>query len=87
MADRDHAWGGHQLVMGGAVRGGIHGQLLTLVNGGADDANSRGVWIATVATAQFGATLARWFGASPGDLAVMFPELSAFVTSDLGFMA
>ena len=64
----DHAWGSHQLVMGGAVRGGIYGQLPTLALGGPDDANTRGVWIPTISTSQFGATLAKWFGASPADV-------------------
>jgi uncharacterized protein (DUF1501 family) len=82
----DHAWGSHQLVSGGAVRGGIYGQMPTFAFGGPDDANSRGVWIPTTATAQFGATLGRWFGASSADLAWAFPNLANFTSSDLGFM-
>lgn len=83
----DHAWGCHQLVMGGAVNGGIHGSLPTLVLGGPDDANSRGVWIPTVSTSQYGATLAKWFGASPTDIALAFPDIGAFASSDVGFMS
>ena len=82
----DHAWGSHQLVMGGAVRGGIYGQMPTFAFSGPDDANNRGVWIPTISTAQFGATLGKWFGASPADLAWAFPPLSQFATSDVGFM-
>jgi uncharacterized protein (DUF1501 family) len=82
----DHGWGCHQIVMGGAVRGGIYGRLPTLVLGGPDDANTRGVWIPTIATSQFGATLANWFGASADDVAHAFPTLSAFASSDVGFM-
>jgi uncharacterized protein (DUF1501 family) len=82
----DHAWGCHQLVMGGAVRGGIYGQFPTLVLNGPDDANSRGVWIPTISTSQFGATLAKWFGASAADVTAAFPDLGAFSSSDLGFM-
>jgi uncharacterized protein (DUF1501 family) len=82
----DHGWGSHQLVMGGAVRGGIYGQMPTFAFSGPDDANNRGVWIPTISTAQFGATLGRWFGASPEDLAWAFPNLGAFTTSDVGFM-
>lgn len=82
----DHAWGNHQLVLGGAVKGGVYGTLPTLALGGPDDANNRGVWIPTIATAQFGATLGTWFGASAAGLAGVFPNLGAFPSSDLGFM-
>ncbi len=83
----DHGWGNHQLVLGGAVRGGIHGQMPEFALGGPDDAGSRGVWIPTIATAQFGATLGRWFGASSEELAWIFPNLGQFPVDDLGFMA
>ncbi len=82
----DHAWGSHQIVLGGAVRGGIYGQVPTFAFGGPDDANNRGVWIPKISNAQFGATLGRWFGASPGELAWAFPNLSQFPTADVGFM-
>lgn len=82
----DHAWGGHQFVLGGAVRGGIYGQLPEFALGGPDDANNRGVWIPKIATSQFGATLGRWFGASAGELDVAFPNLPQFPTRDVGFM-
>jgi uncharacterized protein (DUF1501 family) len=82
----DHAWGSHQIVLGGAVRGGIYGQMPTFAFGGPSDANNRGVWIPTISSAQFGATLGKWFGASPGELAWAFPNLSQFATKDLGFM-
>jgi uncharacterized protein (DUF1501 family) len=82
----DHAWGSHQMVIGGGVKGGIYGKLPTLALGGPDDANTRGVWIPTISTAQFGGTLGRWFGATPDQLAWAFPNLAAFPTSDLGFM-
>jgi uncharacterized protein (DUF1501 family) len=82
----DHAWGSHQIVLGGAVRGGIYGQMPAFAFGGPSDANNRGVWIPTISSAQFGATLGRWFGASPGELAWAFPNLSQFATKDLGFM-
>jgi uncharacterized protein (DUF1501 family) len=82
----DHAWGSHQLVLGGAVRGGIYGQMPTFAFSGPDDANNRGVWIPTISSAQFGATLGRWFGANPGELDWAFPYLAQFPTRDLGFM-
>lgn len=82
----DHAWGSHQMVVGGAVKGGIYGALPTLALGGPDDAGNRGVWIPKIATAQFGATLGKWFGADAGDLAWAFPTLVNFTSSDVGFM-
>ena len=82
----DHAWGNHQFVLGGAVRGGIYGRQPVLALGGPDDSGSRGAWIPKISTSQFGATLGRWFGASPAELATTFPNLSRFATSDVGFM-
>ena len=41
----------------------------------------------TIATAQYGATLGRWFGASGADLAWAFPNLANFTSADLGFMS
>ena len=82
----DHAWGAHQFIVGGGVRGGIYGQMPEFELGGPDDASDRGVWIPKIGTSQFGATLGKWFGASPGELAVAFPNLSQFTTADVGFM-
>lgn len=83
----DHAWGSHQLVLGGAVQGGIYGQMPVFALNVSDDANGRGVWIPKISTAQFGATLGRWFGATDADLAAVFPNLAKFPLSNIGFMA
>lgn len=82
----DHAWGNHHIVVGGAVKGGIYGQLPQFVLNGPDDANGRGVWIPKIGTAQFGATLGRWFGATDAELALAFPNLGLFTSGDVGFM-
>jgi uncharacterized protein (DUF1501 family) len=94
----DHAWGSHQLVVGGAVNGGncygvagSNGTIFpTLAAGGPDDTDggggARGRWIPTAAVDQYGATLASWLGVSPVDLPAVFPNIGNFGTSNLGFM-
>lgn len=82
----DHAWGSHQLVVGGAVQGAkIYGTYPTIVPGGPDDTND-GRWIPTTSVDQFAATLAAWFGVAPTDLNTIFPKLGRFATPNLGFM-
>jgi uncharacterized protein (DUF1501 family) len=91
----DHAWGNHQLVMGGSVVGGnFYGvtnpssgtpwPVLTL--GGPDDTDSRGRFIPTTAIDQYAATLANWFGLAPADRSIVFPLIGNFSGADLGFM-
>ncbi len=90
----DHAWAGHHFVMGGSVLGGnfygrptSNGSILpTLVNDGPDDADTRGRFIPSVSVEQYAATLARWFGLSDTDIPIVFPNINAFGSSDLGFM-
>jgi uncharacterized protein (DUF1501 family) len=83
----DHAWGSHQFILGGAVKGNaIYGTFPTLALGGADDADQNGRWIPTTALDQYAATLATWFGVSPANLSSIFPNLGNFPASDLGFM-
>jgi uncharacterized protein (DUF1501 family) len=83
----DHAWGGHQLILGGAVKGNtLYGTFPTLVLGGPNDADQNGRWIPTTALDQYAATLATWFGVSAANLPAIFPNLPNFTTSNLGFM-
>ncbi len=83
----DHAWGSHQLVLGGSVKGGdFYGTFPTLALNGPDDAASEGRWIPTTAVDQYAATLVRWFGVAPSELPSIFPNLGRFATSDLGFL-
>ncbi|GAC1446433.1 MAG: DUF1501 domain-containing protein [Pyrinomonadaceae bacterium] len=83
----DHAWGSHQMVLGGAVRGGdFYGKYPTLALGGPDDVSSEGRWIPTTSVDQYGATLAAWYGIGNADLVKVFPNLGRFSTPNLGFM-
>jgi uncharacterized protein (DUF1501 family) len=84
----DHAWGNHHFILGGAVRGGvIYGRYPALERSGPDDVGGEGRWIPTTSVDQYGATLARWFGATEADLDVIFPNLARFPARDLGFVS
>lgn len=87
----DHAWGGIQMVMGGAVNGGAaaQGRLYgtfpdQTLNG--PDCFSRGQMIPTTAMDQMGATLASWMGVTPTQVNTIFPNLANFPSANLGFM-
>jgi len=87
----DHAWGNHQLIVGGSVLGHtLYGTYPTLALGGPDDtdggSNPRGRWIPTTSVEQYAATLALWYGLSNADLAAVFPLIGHFATSNLGFL-
>lgn len=83
----DHAWGGNQLVLGGAVRGGLYGTMPDQTLGGPDDVSNQGRFIPTTAVDQVASTLALWFGVSQADLAYVTPNIGNFDTADLGFMS
>ena len=94
----DHAWANHSVIVGDAVLGGdFYGAnttngtpFPTLVQNGPDDSDSgtaaRGRWIPTTSVEQYAATLANWFGLQSADTNYVFPNLSRFSTSNLGFM-
>ncbi len=84
----DHGWGNHQLMMGGAVKGGdFYGKFPNHTLGGPDDLSTNGRFIPTTSVDQYGATLAKWFGVAPSDLATVFPNIGRFSNTDLGFLA
>ena len=90
-AGSDHAWGNNHLIMGGSVLGNrIYGTYPTLALGGPDDTDGgtspRGRWIPTTSVEQYAATLATWYGLSTSDLPAVFPLISRFPNSNLGFI-
>ncbi len=82
----DHGWGSHQMVIGDAVMGGrIFGTMPDLAIGSNDDIGE-GRIIPTTSVDQYAATLARWYGLTPSQIAETFPALANFNEADLGFM-
>jgi len=86
-AGTDHAWGGHALVMGGAVDGGhFYGRMPILALNGPDHSpvGGRASWVPSVAVDELAATLAKWFGLDNTQLHEVFPNLNRFNNQDLG---
>ena len=97
----DHGWGGHHLIVGGAVRGkAFYGTPPPLSAGDSDTPENQwhigqGRLIPSTSVEQYAATLARWFGVGEGELAGILPHLKNFgvaagqpaYPADLGFMA
>lgn len=80
----DHAWGGNQMVMGGAVKGGqIYGDYPDLFSGNSLD-TGRGRLIPTLSVDEYFAELAAWLGVESGDLTTVLPNLDRFYTSGTG---
>lgn len=82
----DHGWGGHALVLGGAVDGANgYGTMPSLQLDSSDDGGG-GRLLPTTSVDQYVATLARWFGVSVGQLPTLLPNLGNFTTQGLGFL-
>ena len=95
----DHAWANHHFVVGGGITAADFYGINTATNGtpfpqmifnGPDDADSgsgaRGRWIPTTSVEQYAATLARWYGLPDANLAAVFPKITNFTNTNLGFM-
>jgi uncharacterized protein (DUF1501 family) len=75
----DHAWGSHQVILGGGISGGrVVGQLPTLELGGKDDITGQGIWIPTTSVTQLAAGIGSWMGLDQASVAKVFPNLSNF---------
>lgn len=83
----DHGWGGHHLIVGGAVRGRrFYGRMPSLAQNGNGDDAGYGQLIPTVSVDQYAATLARWFGLAETGIDDILPNLGHFASRDLGFL-
>jgi len=88
----DHGWGGHHIVMGGAVHGGrIYGHYPHLANGSRLDIGG-GVFAPTTSTDEYYAELALWFGIPASQLQYVLPNIAAFYSPSsnvppLGYLA
>ncbi len=87
----DHGWGGHHVVMGGAVNGAqLFGQYPEISVGNPLDIG-RGVYAPTTATDEYFAELALWFGVARSDLDQVLPNVRRFYSPEsssapLGFL-
>ncbi len=82
----DHGWGGHQFVMGGAVKGGdVYGTYPVMALDGPDDVGE-GRLLPTIAIDEYAATIAKWFGVAAGDIPLVVPNIGRFARRDLGFL-
>jgi uncharacterized protein (DUF1501 family) len=80
----DHGWGGHHLVVGGAVKGkafyGTPPPVSTGSGSGAEDQwhVGQGRLLPSTSVDQYAATLATWFGVEANELADILPNLRNF---------
>ncbi len=75
----DHAWGNHQILLGGGIKGGrVLGSLPALELGGSSDLNGQGVWIPTTSVTQMTAGIGTWMGLNSSQLETVFPLLGNF---------
>jgi uncharacterized protein (DUF1501 family) len=76
----DHGWGGHHIMMGGAVSGGrIYGDYPLLSPVSPLDVG-RGIYAPTTATDLYFAELALWFGVPVSELTAVLPNINRFYT-------
>ena len=80
----DHGWGGHHVVMGGAVNGGtIYGDYPILSSSSPLDVG-RGVYAPTTSVDEYFAELALWFGVATSELDQVLPNVRSFYSPESG---
>lgn len=77
----DHAWAGHQFVMGGAqVDGGtVFGSFPNILLDGPDDSKNNGSFIPTTSVDAYGFEMARWMGVPLSEMSTVFPNINRFL--------
>lgn len=92
----DHGWGSHHFIVGDAVQGGIGYKATNSasLSAGFPDCSLLGPYdvgqgrlAPTTAVDEYGATLMRWMGVPDAQLDLVFQNLPAFGSRNLGFMA
>jgi len=74
----DHGWGGHHIVMGGAVRGGrIYGRYPELAEGASLDIGG-GCFAPTTSMDEYLAEMALWLGTPESEFDFVLPDVSKF---------
>lgn len=74
----DHAWGGNQFVVGGAVNGGKTYGIYPELSLGSSLDTGRGRLIPTTSVDEYFAEMALWMGVSSSNLPLVLPNLSRF---------
>lgn len=81
----DHAWGGNQMIMGGAINGGqIFGNYPSLALNSDFNLSDRGRILPTTSVDELYASIALWFGVSPNDLSYILPNINNFYSPPTG---
>ena len=84
----DHGWGGHHFAMGGNVRGRrIYGDIPAADPDLQVYTRRRARLIPTSPVEHYAETLGLWFGLSPAELSNALPNLGAFPSNNLDFIA
>lgn len=82
----DHGWGSHHFVVGGGVNGGrFYGRAPSVSLTTADQVG-QGRLLPSTSVDEYSATLAKWFGVAPSEMASVAPNIGRFASPDLGFM-